>query len=81
MSQEGFNANGVSDAIKQGQNTLEQIGEPDHVGWMRKREDNYNVRKLRYFVLKDPHMYILRSDNKAVCFHIFIFVLALMVNS
>jgi len=67
-SQVDFNANGLAGAIKQGQNILEQIGEPDHVGWMRKRGERYNAWKLRYFVLKGPHMYILRNDNKAVRF-------------
>jgi hypothetical protein len=71
-TQEPFNVNGVSGAIKQGQNILEQIGEPDHVGWMRKRGDRYNAWKLRYFVLKGPHMYILRNDNKAVRFFLFL---------
>jgi hypothetical protein len=70
-SPEGF-SNGVSGAIKQGRNIFEQIGEPDHVGWMRKRGDRYNAWKLRYFVLKGPHMYILRSDSKAVCFCVFL---------
>lgn len=72
-SPEGF-SNGVSGAIKQGKNIFEQIGEPDHFGWMRKRGDRYNAWKLRYFVLKGPHMYILRSDNKTVCFP-FLFLL------
>ncbi|KAJ6565996.1 hypothetical protein B0H10DRAFT_2112103 [Mycena sp. CBHHK59/15] len=40
--------------LKPGQSILEQIGEPDHVGW-----------KLRYFVLKGPDFYCLRSSNKA----------------
>ncbi|KAF9478688.1 hypothetical protein BDN70DRAFT_879712 [Pholiota conissans] len=57
--------NGVSGPIKQGQSILEQIGEPDHSGWMRKKGDRYNTWKLRYFVLKGPHMYILRSNSKA----------------
>ena len=75
-SQEGF-SNGVPGAIKQGRNIFEQIGEPDHVGWMRKRGDRYNAWKLRYFVLKGPHMYILRSDSKAVCFRVFLWLLPL----
>ncbi|EIN11034.1 hypothetical protein PUNSTDRAFT_142897 [Punctularia strigosozonata HHB-11173 SS5] len=51
-------------ALKSGQNILEQIGTPDHYGWMRKRGDRYNSWKLRYFVLKGPHLYILRSNSK-----------------
>lgn len=65
------NATGGADSagsgfVKTGQNILEQIGEPDHMGWMRKKGDRYNAWKNRYFVLKGPHMYCLRSDNRAV---------------
>ena len=70
---EGLNAsaleeksNGSAGPIKQGQNILEQIGEPDHTGWMRKKGDRYNAWKLRYFILKGPHLYCLRSNNKSV---------------
>ncbi|KAJ7651638.1 hypothetical protein DFH06DRAFT_1282850 [Mycena polygramma] len=48
-----------------GQSVLDQIGEADHVGWMRKKGDRYNSWKLRYFVLKGEDMYWLRSSNKA----------------
>ncbi|KAG7097532.1 hypothetical protein E1B28_004874 [Marasmius oreades] len=48
--------------LKPGQSVLEQIGEPDHSGWMRKRGERYNSWKLRYFVLKGSHLYYLRSD-------------------
>ncbi|KAJ7492321.1 hypothetical protein FB451DRAFT_1217879 [Mycena latifolia] len=50
--------------LKPGQSILDQIGEPDHVGWMRKKGDRYNSWKLRYFVLKGPDFYCLRSSNK-----------------
>ena len=59
-------ANGVSGVIKQGVNIMDQIGEPDHVGWMRKRGDRFNSWKSRYFILKGPHLYFLRSNNKSV---------------
>ncbi|KAF9069085.1 hypothetical protein BDP27DRAFT_1325996 [Rhodocollybia butyracea] len=49
--------------LKPGQSILDQIGQPDHLGWMRKKGDRYNNWKLRYFVLKGPHMYCLRSDS------------------
>ena len=52
--------------LKAGQSILEQIGTPDHNGWMRKKGDRYNAWKLRYFVLKGPHLYWLRSNNKSV---------------
>lgn len=60
-------ANGlVLSPLKAGQSILEQIGQPDHVGWMRKKGDRYNSWKLRYFVLKGPHMYCLKSASKTV---------------
>jgi hypothetical protein len=54
--------------VKTGQGILEQIGVPDHKGWMRKRGAHYNTWKNRYFVLKGPHMYWLRSNNASVRF-------------
>jgi len=56
--------NGLNGPIKQGQSILEQIGDADHVGWMRKRGERYNTWKLRYFVLKGPHLYCLKSNSK-----------------
>ncbi|KAJ7816915.1 hypothetical protein B0H14DRAFT_2374257, partial [Mycena olivaceomarginata] len=50
--------------LKPGLSVLEQIGETDHAGWMRKKE-RYNSWKLRYFVLRGPDMYCLKSSNKA----------------
>lgn len=49
-----------------GQSIIDQIGTPDHHGWMRKKGDHYNAWKLRYFIIKGPHLYVLRGDNKAV---------------
>jgi len=49
-----------------GKSVIEQIGQADHAGWMRKKGDHYNTWKLRYFVIKGPHLYILRSQNKTV---------------
>ncbi|RDB20024.1 hypothetical protein Hypma_013044 [Hypsizygus marmoreus] len=51
--------------LKLGHSILEQIGEHDHSGWMRKKGDRYNNWKLRYFVLKGAHLYCLRSDSNA----------------
>ncbi|CAL1699992.1 unnamed protein product [Somion occarium] len=48
-----------------GRSILEQIGTPDHNGWMRKKSDRYNTWKTRYFVLKGSHLYCLRSNNKS----------------
>ncbi len=42
---------------------MEQIGEFDHDGWMRKKGERYNTWKLRYFVLKGPHLYYLREKG------------------
>ncbi|KAL4076379.1 hypothetical protein J3A83DRAFT_4370556 [Scleroderma citrinum] len=47
-----------------GKSVIEQIGEADHTGWMRKKGDHYNTWKLRYFIIKGPHLYILRSQNR-----------------
>lgn len=62
----GLSAASPSGLVKPGRSIIEQIGEPDHVGWMRKRSDRYNSWRNRYFVLKGPHMYCLKSDSKAV---------------
>ncbi|TFK94901.1 hypothetical protein K466DRAFT_579615 [Polyporus arcularius HHB13444] len=51
--------------LKAGQSILEQIGTPDHNGWLRKKGERYNSWKLRYFVLKGPHLYWLRSNSKS----------------
>lgn len=55
-----------SSSLKPGQSVLEQIGEPDYTGWMRKKGEHYNTWKLRYFVLKGSHLYYLRSDRGTV---------------
>lgn len=52
--------------LKAGKSILEQIGTPDHNGWMRKKGDHYNTWKLRYFVLKGSHLYCLRSNSPTV---------------
>ena len=52
--------------LRAGQSILDQIGESDFSGWMRKRGDRYNSWKQRYFVLKGPHLYWLRSSRKTV---------------
>lgn len=57
---------GLSTEFKAGQSVLEQIGSPDHNGWLRKKGEHYNTWKLRYFVLKGPHLYYLRSNSKTV---------------
>ncbi|KIK57636.1 hypothetical protein GYMLUDRAFT_75254 [Collybiopsis luxurians FD-317 M1] len=64
-AKDGSNESGPLSPLKPGQSILDQIGEPDHFGWMRKKGDRYNSWKMRYFVLKGPHMYCLRSDSHA----------------
>ncbi|TFK46951.1 hypothetical protein OE88DRAFT_1738995 [Heliocybe sulcata] len=54
----------AANQLKPGQSVLAQIGTPDHNGWMRKKGERYNSWKLRYFVLKGPHLYYMRSNNK-----------------
>ena len=60
------NTSPTSTSFKSGQSILEQIGQPDHKGWMRKRGEHYNTWKNRYFVLKGPHLYWLKSNNASV---------------
>lgn len=55
-----------SGKLKSGQNILAQIGKPDHSGWVRKKGEHYNSWKSRYFVLKGPHLYWLKSDSQSV---------------
>jgi len=63
----GIGETGEAPLIKPGQSILEQIGEPDHTGYMKKKAARYNTWKLRYFVLKGEHLYILRQNSKSVC--------------
>lgn len=60
------NVSPTTNTFKSGQSILEQIGQPDHKGWMRKRGEHYNTWKSRYFVLKGPHLYWLKSNNASV---------------
>ncbi|KAG8929999.1 polar growth protein [Tulasnella sp. 418] len=57
-------SNGASAVAKPGATALEQIGEPDYQGWMRKRGDRYNTWKLRYFALKGPHLYYMKNETE-----------------
>lgn len=56
----------LSGEVAQGQRILDQIGEPDYEGWLRKKGDRMNIWTLRYFVLKGPHLYHLRNNQKSV---------------
>ena len=51
-------------------NVLQQIGSPDLDGWLRKKGERYNTWKLRYFVLKGPHLYYLRSKMVRILYHL-----------
>ncbi|KIJ69829.1 hypothetical protein HYDPIDRAFT_171807 [Hydnomerulius pinastri MD-312] len=64
-SQDGRTGVKGPNALKPGKSIIDQIGHPDHEGWMRKKGDHYNSWKVRYFIIKGPHLYILRSNNKA----------------
>jgi hypothetical protein len=59
-------ASPTTSTFKSGQSILQQIGLPDHKGWMRKRGEHYNTWKTRYFVLKGPHLYWLRNNSSSV---------------
>lgn len=49
----------------------EQIGIPDHSGWMRKKGENYPTWKMRYFVLKGTNLYYLKSETvRPPCFQL-----------
>ncbi|EDR12680.1 uncharacterized protein LACBIDRAFT_292707 [Laccaria bicolor S238N-H82] len=62
-SVDGKSLLGVGGGVTQGQSILGQIGEPDHVGWMRKKSDRYNSWKPRYFVLKGRYLYWLKNSS------------------
>ena len=51
--------------LKPGAKVLDQfrqtLGEADFSGWMMKKGERYNTWKMRFFYLKGPHMYYLRS--------------------
>jgi hypothetical protein len=57
-----------SGIVEDGRSIWEQIGEPDHAGWMRKRGGGYNAWRTRYIVLKGSHLYWMRSNSKQVSF-------------
>jgi len=57
---------GTTGPVAQGRSIMDQIGEPDHAGWMRKKGERYHSWKTRYFVLQGPHMYCLRSGSNTV---------------
>ncbi|KIY43160.1 hypothetical protein FISHEDRAFT_62927 [Fistulina hepatica ATCC 64428] len=51
--------------LKGGQSVLDQIGEPDYAGFMRKRGEKYGTWKMRYFVLKGQYLYWMKSNSKS----------------
>ncbi|KAF8513895.1 hypothetical protein JB92DRAFT_2830233 [Gautieria morchelliformis] len=56
---------GARVSLQPGLSVLDQIGRPDHAGWLRKKGVRYNTWKLRYLVLKGPHLYYLRSNGRS----------------
>ena len=56
---------GVTIKLKPGVGALDQLrdalGEADFSGWMMKKGERYNTWKTRFFFLKGPHLYYLRS--------------------
>lgn len=53
--------------LKPGKSILDQIGRPDHAGWLRKKSGRYySTWKLRYFVLKGPQLFYISSDRRSV---------------
>lgn len=53
--------------LKPGVDVLQQlnqiVGEADHSGFMMKKGERYNTWKHRFFYLKGPHLYYLRSKQ------------------
>jgi hypothetical protein len=53
--------------LRPGENVLQQlkeiVGDPDHSGFMLKKGERYNTWKNRFFFLKGPHIYYLRSKQ------------------
>lgn len=49
---------------KAGETVLDKIGKPDHAGYMKKKGERYNSWKMRYFVLRGPHLYYMRSEQE-----------------
>ena len=58
--------NGAPGTLKAGESVLDQIGRPDHAGWLRKKGEHYNTWKLRYLVLKGSDLYFLRGNTRTV---------------
>jgi len=61
----GIAGAGGSIKLKPGAKVLDQLrqtlGEADFSGWMLKKGERYNTWKMRFFYLKGPHLYYLRS--------------------
>ena len=53
--------------IKPGAKVLDQLrqtlGEADFSGWMMKKRERHSTWKMRFFYLKGPHLYFLRSKT------------------
>jgi hypothetical protein len=54
----------VSGASQGSALALQQIGTPDHSGFMKKKGERYSTWKMRYFVLKGSHLYYLKSERE-----------------
>jgi len=50
----------------QNASVVHRIGEPDHVGWLRKKNDRYNFWKPRFFILKGQRLYWFKSVKLSV---------------
>jgi hypothetical protein len=58
--------------LRPGEDVLKQlreiVGDADHSGFMFKKGERYNTWKNRFFFLKGPHLYYLRSVNVSLIF-------------
>ena len=59
--EQGRNVSGASQGSAL---AVQQIGTPDHAGFMKKKGERYPSWKMRYFVLKGSHLYYLKSERE-----------------
>lgn len=73
LTTEADKASGAA-TLKLGEDVLKQLkeimGDEDHSGFMFKKGERYNTWKNRFFFLKGPHLYYLRSMHVSLIFDI-----------
>lgn len=51
-------------SVTPAESVVDKIGKPDFAGYMKKKGERYNTWKLRYFVLRGPNLYYMRSEHE-----------------